>query len=89
MAAAVSAVASVWPAVTLSPTATATVFTNQVLLPAPFDAADDEDASCGSEPKASPYVALALSVPLATTSVAGSETAMEPCLRQKLHWGER
>ena len=54
-----SATASVWPAVTLSPTATLTVLTSQVLLPpAPLDELDEleavDDTSWGWLPKARP-----------------------------------
>ena len=54
-----SATASVWPAVTLSPTATLTVLTSHVLLPlAPLDELDEleavDDTSWGWLPKASP-----------------------------------
>ena len=54
-----SATASVWPAVTLSPTATLTDLTSHVLLPpAPLDVLDElevvDATSCGWLPKARP-----------------------------------
>ena len=54
-----SATARTWPCLTLSPTATLTVFTNHVLLPPPLLAELDEldvldEASCGWLPKARP-----------------------------------
>src|SRR2546422_10679681 len=63
---AVAALARTWPFLTWSPTFTLSVSTRQVV---PELAEDELDApSCGAEPKISPYVVDAATVPVEVTS---------------------